>query len=101
MQPRYCGEFPPNNSRLCGPSRIGGQMADILFPPLTVSRKTGQEVFRNGTSPLSIDLLAFWQWAASDLVSNALRGRLAEFLVAQAMGIADGVRTEWDAYDLL
>jgi hypothetical protein len=33
-------------------------------------------------------------------VSNALRGRLAEFLVAQALGIAGGVRPEWDAYDL-
>ncbi len=44
--------------------------------------------------------MSFWQWSASDLVSNALRGRLAEFLVAQALGIADGVRAEWDAYDL-
>jgi hypothetical protein len=45
-------------------------------------------------------LLSFWQWSASDLVSNALRGRLAEFLVAQALGIAEGLRAEWDAYDL-
>jgi hypothetical protein len=34
------------------------------------------------------------------LTSNALRGRLAEFLVAQALGIAGGIRAEWDAFDL-
>jgi hypothetical protein len=65
-----------------------------------VNRKTGREPFHNGDTPLGFDLLSFWQWSASDLVSNALRGRLAEFLVAQALGIADGVRGEWDAYDL-
>jgi hypothetical protein len=75
-------------------------MGEVLLPPLVVSRKTGGEPFRVGPSPLGFDLLSFWQWSASDLASNALRGRLAEFLVAQALGIADGVRAEWDAYDL-
>jgi len=43
----------------------------------------------------------FWQWSTSDLVSNATRGRLAEFIVAKAMGIStDTVRDEWAAYDL-
>jgi hypothetical protein len=37
----------------------------------------------------------------SDLVSNATRGRLAEYIVARALGISmHGVRSEWDAYDL-
>ena len=75
-------------------------MGEMRLPPLVVSRKTGAEVFRVGPSPLCFDLLSFWQWSASDLASNALRGRLAEFLVAHALGIADGVRAEWDAYDL-
>jgi hypothetical protein len=75
-------------------------MAEVLLPPLTVSRKSGAEPFRAGSTPLAFDLLSFWQWSASDLASNALRGRLAEFLVAQAWGIADGVRSEWDPYDL-
>ncbi len=75
-------------------------MAAVPFPPLAVSRKTGREVFHRGAVPLPFDLLAFWQWAASDLVSNALRGRLAVFFVAQALGLADGVRAEGDAYDL-
>lgn len=45
-------------------------------------------------------LLEYWQWSSSDLLSNALRGKLAEFLVAKAIGAADGIRTEWDAVDV-
>jgi len=46
-------------------------------------------------------LYEFWQWSASDLVSNATRGRLAEFIVAKSLGIPTcGVRDEWAAYDL-
>jgi len=44
--------------------------------------------------------LEFWQWSTSDLLSNATRGKLAEFLVASDLGINEGVRNEWDAYDL-
>ena len=63
-------------------------------------RKLGRERFRNGTTLLDFNLLDFWQWSSSDLVSNALRGRVAEFLVAQALGVSDGIRNEWDSYDL-
>jgi hypothetical protein len=70
------------------------------YPQLSVRRKTGNERFRRGPEPLPFDLIGFWQWSASDLVSNALRGRLAEFLVGQALGVVSGVRAEWDAYDL-
>jgi hypothetical protein len=42
----------------------------------------------------------FWQWAFSDLLSNALRGVLAEYIVACAAGCTQRPRTEWDAYDL-
>jgi hypothetical protein len=65
-----------------------------------VGRKTGAERFRCGPELLPFDLLSFWQWSASDLASNALRGRVAEFLVAQALSVADGLRADWDAYDL-
>lgn len=45
--------------------------------------------------------LEFWQWSASDLVSNATRGVLAEYIVALALGgPMEPVRREWDAYDL-
>lgn len=42
----------------------------------------------------------FWQWAFSDFLSNSLRGVLAEYLVAQALGGTHKPRVEWDAYDL-
>lgn len=44
----------------------------------------------------------FWQWSASDLLGNALRGHVAEFLVASAVGVAGGgLRTEWDTVDVV
>lgn len=63
-------------------------------------RRDGGERFRDGKRLLGFDLLGFWQWSASDVVSNATRGILAEYLVATAVGAALGVRTEWAAYDL-
>lgn len=65
------------------------------------SRKTGSEPFTVGQQPLAADLLSFWQWCASDLVSNTMRGVLAEYIVALALGVEQGMRREWDAYDLL
>ena len=46
-------------------------------------------------------VLEFWQWAYSDLLSNTLRGILAEFLVVQAVGAAGRTRKEWDAFDVI
>lgn len=43
----------------------------------------------------------FWRFAMSDLRTNNVRGYLAEFLVAKALGLHDVRRVEWDAYDLL
>jgi len=63
-------------------------------------RRSGAEKFRDDDRALGFDLLSFWRWSASDVVSNATRGVVAEYLVAQAIGVADGVRDEWAAYDL-
>lgn len=63
-------------------------------------RRDGSERFHASGSDLGFDLLGFWEWSASDVVSNATRGRLAEYIIAQAIGAADGVRDEWAAYDL-
>ena len=69
--------------------------------PIEAVRLTGDEPFRDGTESLSLDVLDYWRWSASDLVSNTQRGVLAEFLVASAIGIAaGGVREEWAAFDL-
>lgn len=42
----------------------------------------------------------FWSWAYSDLVDNATRGVLAEFLVAQALGLELGPKAHWEPFDL-
>src|SRR5215831_11893730 len=77
--------------------------ADILgqsLDKLHVVRKMGAEPFHANGCPFAFDVLSFWQWSSSDLVSNAMRGVLAEYLVACALDVADGTRIEWDAYDL-
>lgn len=74
---------------------------EAAFPPFKVSRKSGAERFHGNGKPLDLSLFGFWQWSASDLLSNATRGVLAEYIVASALGTAGGVRGEWDAYDLL
>ncbi len=71
---------------------------DLDFRP--VNRKSGIEQFHSNGKPLNFDLLGFWQWAASDLLSNVSRGILAEYLVAYDLGIVGGVREEWAAYDM-
>ena len=65
------------------------------------SRLTGREAFRRGADPAGIDILEFWRWSGSDLLTNTNRGVLAEFLVGVALGAVGGVRREWTAYDLL
>ena len=71
------------------------------FPQLTITKKSGQERFSQSDKTLNLDLFSFWQWSGSDLNSNTARGVLAEFIVANALGIADKLRIEWDAFDLL
>lgn len=68
---------------------------------LPVSQKTNNEPFTQKGSPQDTKLINFWQWAFSDLSNNAIRGVLAEYIVAYHLGISEGVRAEWDAYDLL
>ncbi|MCC7118984.1 MAG: hypothetical protein IT310_10705 [Anaerolineales bacterium] len=68
---------------------------------ITVSRKTGEENFRAKGILLGNKLFDFWQWANSDLSSNAIRGILAEYIVASELGLSANLRREWDTYDLL
>lgn len=49
---------------------------------------------------LDATVLDFWRFAVQDLRMNTLRGYLAEFVVARALG-AQANRTEWDPYDVL
>jgi hypothetical protein len=61
---------------------------------------TGDEKFHAGNGDLGFSVKDFWTWSVSDLMGNVTRGRLAEFLVAKAIGAIEGVRNEWATYDL-
>jgi len=39
-------------------------------------------------------------WCYGDLLDNANRGKVAEFIIAKACGVADSHRQEWDSVDL-
>ena len=68
--------------------------------PINPKRRSGTESFHDSNRPLGFDLLSLWQWSASNVVSNATRGIVAEYLVARALGVAGGVREEWAPYDI-
>lgn len=70
------------------------------YPALTVAPLRGDEPFHLAGHATGFDVASFWRWSASDLAGNALRGVLAEYLVARAVGAPSLVRTEWDACDL-
>ena len=74
----------------------------VALGVLQANRKSGKERLHDDGKDLGCDLLSFWQWSVSDLVSNATRGVLAEYIVARALGIPvdTKVRNEWSAYDL-
>ena len=70
------------------------------LPTIKVSRKNGNESLYDNENTMPFNLLSFWQWSSSDLVGNTLRGMLAEYIVASAVGSTKGTRTEWDAFDI-
>lgn len=86
--------IPPSGADMSTPAPVAPLDA------LTVVRRSGTETFTSSGQPFGPCLTDFWSWAYSDLVSNATRGVLAEYLVASALGITSTPRTEWDACDL-
>ena len=71
-----------------------------ILPAIKTVQKTGKETFYLDGKKLPLDVLSFWKWSSSELLGNALRGVLAEFIVASTIDILDKPREEWDAYDL-
>lgn len=61
----------------------------------------GDENFLQKDQEFDFTVLDFWRWSASDLLNNAQRGVLAEFIVLKALNCKDTKRTEWDAFDLI
>ena len=64
-------------------------------------RKTGLEPFTLYSNDLPLNVLSFWQWSSSELLGNALRGKLAEYIVASTIDGLDRLREEWDEIDLI
>ena len=63
--------------------------------------KTGSEHLEDNGKKIEYNLLCFWRWSVSDILSNATRGRFAEFVVGTAVELdPTDLRDEWDAYDL-
>jgi hypothetical protein len=67
-----------------------------LIEPKPAVPLTGHELF----SDSGISVLDFWRWASSDLRENIIRGVLAEFLVARAVGDPSALRHAWDNFDV-
>lgn len=64
--------------------------------------KTGAEKITYNGTETEYNLLDFWRWSVSDVLSNVTRGRFAEFIVGTALGINPlNLRDEWDAFDLI
>lgn len=74
---------------------------DSLLARVKTIRKTGAERFCCGDREMDFTLLDFWQWADSDVLGNTSRGRIAEFIVARALGLGiTDVQNEWEPFDL-
>lgn len=71
------------------------------FGKIKIEQKTGDERLTFNDRETGFKLIDFWQWSVSDLVSNATRGRFAEFIVASAIKCnLEIIRDEWSPYDL-
>lgn len=64
---------------------------------ILTKRKNGEEPFLG----INQTLLDYWQWAHSDIASNAERGKLAEYIVKCAVDASSPCRIEWDAVDII
>lgn len=72
-----------------------------MYPAIPPKRLTGQERLIKPDGEAAGSLVDFWGWAYSDLLGNAERGALAEYIVACALGIHHNTRVSWDKYDLI
>lgn len=70
--------------------------ASAWLVPKPVLPLTGEEHFSDRSS----SVLDFWRWAFSDLRTNIVRGVLAEYLLARAVGDPSPLREAWDNWDV-
>jgi hypothetical protein len=70
------------------------------MPQRTRQVLSGLEPLHGNAVPLDRTVADFWRWSSSELLSNALRGQLAEYIVAVALGVDSVPRQEWAPWDL-
>lgn len=61
---------------------------------------TDEEDLTFDGSPVGATACDYWRWAFSNVMDNTLRGALAEFIVARALGLTCRNRNDWAAWDL-
>src|SRR3954447_6261825 len=85
---------PPGRSLPC-PER--------LIPPTPVRLNAELRLQRSGQRLADPEATVggFWAWAFSDLRQNSVRGHLAEYIVAWALGIQLEARSGWHDHNLL
>lgn len=69
-----------------------------MLDSIPTIRKDGKEKFLKGGDSTLLD---YWAWGHSDVMGNAERGILAEYIVSMALDVHKSTRTEWDSYDVL
>ena len=72
----------------------------MALDSVDISQKSGDESFHQNGEKFDFEIIDFWQWSASNLLNNTQRGILAEYLVAEATGAVQGVRSNWKNFDL-
>ncbi len=71
------------------------------YPAIKSKALTGKEIIQSEDAKAISDLQSYWSWAHSNLIDNAERGALAEYLVHLAVGATASTRVNWDRYDVL
>ena len=83
------------SARLPTRRAVSPKLDDIEVKPLAPGLP-----FKLGGQGYDVSVTDFWRWSASDLLSNTLRGKLAEYIVAKATHSPQAVRREWDEDDI-
>ena len=77
----------------------GESTAFTNLPRNPATTRSGDEPLHSSGRALGPKLVDYWRWSASQLLDNAQRGILAEYLVSLALGCVGEPRDEWNAYD--
>ena len=73
----------------------------MRYPEITPNFLPPDTPIKAAGGKKTAEIKDFWQWAYSNLIDNTARGKLAEFLVACALGIEKNLTQPWAEFDLL